>query len=210
MRADLTDLTVVLDRSGSMSQIQSDAEGGLNAFVAEQKKVPGECRFTLVQFDHEYEFVHKAVPIASVPHLELKPRGNTALLDAVGRAITETGERLAATPEADRPGLVVFVILTDGIENASCEFSRAKVKEMIEHQQTAYKWQFTYLGANQDAFGEAAGLGVRGAAANFTNRGTQEAFGAAHSNVARMRVASAGGQSVRNHYTDEEKEGMAK
>src|SRR5262249_34920935 len=152
MRKDLTDITVVVDRSGSMAACQSDAEGGLNTFINEQKRLPGESLFTLVQFDTEYEFVHKGIPIRDVPPYHLVPRGSTALLDAVGRAIIETGERLRNMKEADRPGLVVFVILTDGQENSSREFQLAKIKEMVQHQQDVYKWQFTYLGANQDAF----------------------------------------------------------
>ena len=160
MRNDLTDVTVVLDRSGSMQSCRDDAEGGLNTFIEEQKKQPGETLFTLVQFDTEYEFVHKGKPIRDVGPCELVPRGMTALLDAVGRAIAETGERLAAMPEPDRPGLVVFVIVTDGQENSSKEYTKPQIKEMIERQQNDYKWQFTFLGANQDAFAEAHGIGI--------------------------------------------------
>jgi hypothetical protein len=201
---------VVLDRSGSMSAIQSDAEGGLNEFVKQQKKHPGDCTFSLVQFDTEYEFVYRAVPIKEVRHIPLVPRGSTALLDAVGRAIVETGERLKALAGAQRPGLVVFVILTDGQENSSREFSKAKVKEMIEHQTAAYKWQFTFLGANQDAFAEAGGLGISTlGAANYSPAHAAAAFDAAHSNVARMRTARSDGKTVRNEYTKEERERMS-
>lgn len=187
MNKDLSDLTVVLDRSGSMHVCQSDAEGGLNRFVQDQKQQPGEAVFTLVQFDTEYEFVHRAVPIQKVPHCALVPRGNTALLDAVGRAIVETGERLAKVSEAERPGLVVLVIITDGQENSSREFSKKKVQEMIAHQQDVYKWQFIYLGANQDAFAEAGDLGIKGSIANTTSRTQSAAFAAASSNTSRMR-----------------------
>src|SRR5208283_1990055 len=158
MRSDLTDITLVIDRSGSMEEIREDAEGGVNAFIREQAKQPGEALLTLVQFDTEYDFIHKGVPVKQVPAYELVPRGNTALLDAVGRAINETGERLAKMAESDRPGLVIFVITTDGQENSSKEFSKAQIKEMVERQQSQYKWQFTFLGANQDAFAEAGGI----------------------------------------------------
>ncbi len=208
MRQDLTDITVVLDRSGSMHACQSDSEGGLNRFIADQKKLPGAAVFTLVQFDTEYEFVHRAVPIRDVPHCPLVPRGNTALLDAVGRAIVETGERLAKTPEKDRPGLVAFVILTDGQENSSREFSLARVREMISHQQDVYKWQFTYLGANQDAFAEAGSLGIAGAAANITNQTHQAAWAAASAHTGRMREAARLNMRVVNQYTAEEKKAM--
>ena len=104
MKADLTDITLVVDRSGSMAQVREDAEGGVNTFITEQGKEPGEALLTLVQFDTEYEFLHKGVQIKQVPKYELVPRGMTALLDAVGKAINETGERLAKMPEGDRPG----------------------------------------------------------------------------------------------------------
>lgn len=208
MRQDLTDITVVLDRSGSMHACQSDSEGGLNRFIDDQKKLPGEAVFTLVQFDTEYEFVHRAVPIRSVPHCTLVPRGNTALLDAVGRAIVETGERLAKTREADRPGLVVFVIVTDGQENSSREFTLAKVREMIAHQQAVYKWQFTYLGANQDAFAEAGALGIAGAVANTTSRTQQATWSAASGHMGRMRAAARMNAPIPNAYTAEEQKEM--
>jgi len=207
MRNDLTDLTVVLDRSGSMASCKDDAEGGLNEFIKNQKAHPGDCLFSLVQFDTEYEFVHRAVPIKSVPRCTLMPRGSTALLDAVGRAIIETGERLRATDEAQRPGLAVFVIVTDGQENSSHEFTKQKIKDMIEHQTTHYKWQFTFLGANQDAFAEAAAMGIP-AAGTANYRQTARAFRGAGTNVARMRQATAKGESVQNLYTPEERKDM--
>jgi len=138
MRSDLTDITLVVDRSGSMNAIREDAEGGVNALIREQARQPGEALLTLVQFDTEYDFVHKGIPIGQVPAYKLVPRGNTALLDAVGRAMNETGERLATIAEADRPGLVIFVIVTDGQENSSKEFSKAQVKEKIAEQQSKY------------------------------------------------------------------------
>jgi len=160
MRTDLTDITMVVDRSGSMQSIRSDAEGGINSFINQQKQEPGDALLTLVQFDTDYEFVHTGVPIGQVSKFKLVPRGSTALLDAVGRAINETGARLAAIEESHRPGLVAFVIVTDGAENSSKAFSRSKIREMIEHQQSTYKWQFTFLAANQDAFAEGASMGI--------------------------------------------------
>jgi len=209
MRQDLTDLTVVLDRSGSMHACRSDAEGGLNSFIAKQKELPGECIFTLVQFDTVYEFVHKAIPLKTVPHCHLEPRGNTALLDAVGRAIVETGERLRALPEHERPGLVVFVIVTDGQENSSQEYTKARVREMIEHQQSVYQWQFTYLGANQDAFAEAGSMGIRVCGtAPYRDEAIIHAFVGASGSLGRMRRASAMGETIENEFTPEELEAM--
>lgn len=209
MRQDLTDITVVMDRSGSMQACRTDAEGGLNRFVEDQKKQPGSAVFTLVQFDTEYEFVHRGVPIGSVPPYELVPRGNTALLDAVGRAIVETGERLAAMPEKDRPGLVVFVIVTDGEENSSREFTLEQIKEKITHQRDVYKWQFTFLGANADAFADAGAMGIpTAAAADFSVRHFAAAYAAASGNVGRMRMKSLSCEPVENQYTDEERAAM--
>lgn len=211
MRSDLSDITVVVDRSGSMISCKTDAQGGLNHFVEEQKSGPGSAVLTLVQFDTEYEFVHKAVPIKDVPKYVLHPRGGTALLDAVGRAITEAGERLAAMNEADRPGLVVFVILTDGAENSSREFTPDKIKEMIQHQTDAYKWQFTFLAANQDAFASGGNIGVQTAAImNFSQATARQAYAAASSNVGRMRGSNLKGDVVSNAYTDDERLKAAK
>jgi hypothetical protein len=189
----LTDITFVLDRSGSMQSVAADTVGAFNKFVADQKAVPGECLLTLVQFDHEYEFVYRGTPIRDVPPLDVTtymPRGWTALLDAVGRAVNETGARLAALPEHDRPEHVVFVILTDGHENSSKEFDRAKVMALIKHQTETYSWQFLFLGANQDAIAAGAAIGVIAANAMSyagTGVGTSSAIAAPSRNVANLR-----------------------
>ena len=109
MRRDLTDITILVDRSGSMSSCKSDAEGGLREFVDQQRKAVGEAVLTLAQFDHEYQVVQRAIDVRHPFSYNLIPRGNTALLDAMGRAITETGERLSNVPDFARPGLVIFV-----------------------------------------------------------------------------------------------------
>lgn len=209
MRTDLTDITMVIDRSGSMASIRSDAEGGINTFVDSQKSEPGEALLTLVQFDTHYEFVHRGVPISSVPKFKLVPRGSTALLDAVGRSINETGARLGAMEEAQRPGLVVFVIVTDGAENSSKEFTREKIREMIEHQQTVYKWQFTFLAANQDAFAAGASMGIaQDGIADYAMDKMQHVYAATAKKMSRMRKAVSDGDSVNNNFTVEERKGM--
>lgn len=210
MRNDLADVTVVVDRSGSMSTCKDEAENGVNHFIEEQRKQDGDCVFSLVQFDTEYEFVHKGKPIADVGKFTLVPRGMTALLDAIGRAINETGVRLSAMDENSRPGLVAFVIVTDGAENSSHEFTKAQVKEMIERQQREYQWQFTFLGANQDAFSEASSLGIKGAdAANYSGRKSDQAYAGASAKVARTRRAAASGQSLSCSFTAEERQAMS-
>ncbi|MGD9168822.1 MAG: VWA domain-containing protein [Candidatus Thiodiazotropha sp.] len=206
----LTDITVVLDRSGSMSTCRTDAEGGLNQFITDQKKSEGECVFTLVQFDTDYEFVHKGVPINEVGHCQLTPRGMTALHDAVGRAINETGLRLSSMPEESRPGLVIFVILTDGMENASKEFKLDQIKEMIQTQQDQFNWKFTFLGANQDAFAAGSSMGIDAkTTANYSTNQSQKAFANASAAVCRARGASAAGMDPQLFYTDKEREDMS-
>lgn len=114
-----TDVTVILDRSGSMESIATDVIGSFNVFLATQQRLPGECRLSLVQFDDEYEVVYAGVPIGEAPRMTDRtfvPRGMTALLDAIGRTIDATGRRLAALPEAERPGTVLVAIITDGLE----------------------------------------------------------------------------------------------
>lgn len=209
MRNDLSDITLIVDRSGSMAQIQRDAEGGVNAFIADQKAKPGDATFSLLHFDTDYEFVQKAVPIRDAREYHLEPRGATALLDAVGRAISEIGSRLDTMREEDRPGLVVVVIVTDGEENSSKEYTKARVKEMIEHQQTKYGWKFTYLGANQDAFAEAGSIGIHSASvANFSLHNSGAAYKCASLNVSRMRSATAGGFTATSCYTSQERSEM--
>lgn len=163
MKKDYTDITVVLDRSGSMSSVADDTIGGFNRFLADQKAVPGFATITLVQFDDQYDVVIDAKPIADAAALTREtfvPRGSTALLDAIGKTIVRTGQRLAAMSEGDRPANVLFVIITDGFENASREYSRDKVFAQISEQRSKYNWQFMFLGANQDAIAEATKLGM--------------------------------------------------
>ena len=209
MRSDLTDITLVVDRSGSMQARREDAEGGVNSFIEQQAKEPGEAVLTLLQFDTEYELVHNGLPIQDVPGYELVPRGMSALLDAVGRAINETGARLAKMKEAERPGLVIFVINTDGLENSSREFTKAQIKEMIEHQQKQYKWHFTFLGADQDAFAEAGELGIpQASSAAFSSDKYAAAYRATSAKVGRMRSSLMADEMIVDEFTEEERKRM--
>lgn len=159
-RRDLTHIYFLLDRSGSMQSIKADTEGGFAAFVDEQRTGPGGCRVTLAQFDDRYDVVYRGVPIADVPGLVLEPRGSTALLDAMGKLITDAGAELAALPEDDRPGTVIVAVMTDGHENASREWTHPAIRSLVEQQTAKYSWQFLYLGADQDAIEVGASLGV--------------------------------------------------
>lgn len=202
---DLTEIVLVVDRSGSMYSCRDEAQGGINAFIDDQKKLKGKANFTLVQFDSEYEFVHEGVDIQDVPSFTLYPRNSTALLDAVGRAISETGERLASMDEKDRPGLVVFVITTDGEENSSHEYNATQIKEMVTEQQDKYNWQFTFLGAGIDAFGVGGDMGyAKGGIANCSTASYGNTFVAASANVGRMRKMSSMDMDIENEYTKAE------
>lgn len=156
---DLTTIAVLLDRSGSMQTIKSDTEGGLAAYFEEQRTAGKAVRVTLAQFDTEYERVYSDIALEQVPPPELHPRGGTALYDAIGKLVTDLGSELAARPEAERPGTVIVVILTDGHENSSREWTHAAVRSLIEQQQSVYSWDFLFLGANMDAVAIGSGLG---------------------------------------------------
>ncbi len=197
MKKNSTHITIVLDRSGSMGTVRMETITGYNHFLQAQRQVPGECSLTLVQFDSEgIDTLYNALPLRCVPNLSMEtfvPRSMTPLYDALGKAITDTGERLRKMPEAQRPEKVIFVIITDGIENASHEFTQEKVFEMIRHQTDAYKWEFVYIGANQDAMKVGGGIGVRAAnTLNYTanDEGTQALYASVGDNVAMYRMGT--------------------
>lgn len=164
-----THISFVLDRSGSMEDIADDIIGGVNRFLDDQKLLPGKMTVSIAQFDDEYEVLYQMVDIKQIPHLNRQtfiPRGNTALRDAVGRTINALGHDLSLLPEPARPSKVIFVIVSDGMENASREFSEQQVEYMKTHQEERYGWQFSYMGCKQDAVKEAQkSLGIQGASA---------------------------------------------
>ena len=137
MNTDLTYIAFILDRSGSMQRMAEEAIGGFNAFLKEQQKEEGKARLSLVLFDHEYTPIVENSPIDQVDPIDeetYEPRGMTALLDAMGRTIDDLGKQLAAMPEEERPGTVIVVTLTDGLENASKDYTREKVAERIKQK----------------------------------------------------------------------------
>lgn len=156
-----TDVTFLLDRSGSMHVIKESMEQAFSSFLKEHKVNPS-TRITLIQFDdrNDQEVVYQSVPVASAEKLQLNPRGNTPLLDAFVQAIDNTGKRYARLDESERPDQVLFVVITDGQENASKIYKRHDVHKRVTHQRETYNWQFIYLGANQDAIAEAASFGI--------------------------------------------------
>jgi len=161
----MTDITVLLDRTGSMVTIKSETVSGLNEFIKTQKLGEGDAVMTLVQFDSQdpYEVKYTAVPIQNVKEMtmdEFEPRAMTPLHDAMGRMIATVGSRLSNLSEDDRPDKIVMVILTDGYENASKEYTGEKIKEMIAHQREKYNWEFVFIGAGVDAVTMGTALGI--------------------------------------------------
>ena len=164
MKKNLTELVFILDRSGSMAGLEADTIGGFNAMIEKQRGEPGEAVISTVLFDNETEVIHDRIPLDRVPRLTEKEyyvRGCTALLDAVGGAIHHIGNVHKYAREEDRPEKTLFVITTDGMENASRRYTYDKVKSMIERQRETYGWEFLFLGANIDAAREAARFGIR-------------------------------------------------
>ena len=163
MKKNLTELVFILDRSGSMAGLEKDTIGGFNAMIEKQKAEAGEAYISTVLFDNYSEVIHDRVVLNAVSKLTEKEyyvRGCTALLDAVGGAIHHIGNVHKYAREEDRPEKTLFVITTDGMENASRRYSYERVKEMITRQKEKYGWEFLFLGANIDAAREAARFGI--------------------------------------------------
>ena len=202
MRENLTELVFILDRSGSMSGLESDTIGGFNSMIGKQQKEDGEAVVSTVLFDDRCDVLHDRVKIEYVKKMtdeDYDVRGCTALLDAVGGAIHHIGNIQKYAREEDRPAKTLFVITTDGLENASRRYSFSDVKRMIERQKEKYNWEFLFLGANIDAIEVAGNMGISSdRAANFhcDSEGTAlnyEVLDEAVSRVRRCRSANVAG-----------------
>ncbi|MDA8226514.1 MAG: VWA domain-containing protein, partial [Desulfitobacterium hafniense] len=159
MKTNITELVFILDKSGSMSGLESDTIGGFNAMVSKQQKEPGEAIVTTVLFDDNYELLHDRISIKGIRPITEKEYyvgGCTALLDAIGKTIQKISNVQKQTSEDQRADKVVLVITTDGMENASREYTADSIKKMIERQKEKYDWEFIFLGANIDAIATAA------------------------------------------------------
>lgn len=188
-------LAILVDHSGSMKQCREDMEGGLNTFIEEQAKVEGECEITLAEFDDSYDLVWPIQPITQVDKYELRPRGMTALLDGMGKFINTVGDELRKRSESQRPSKVIVMVVTDGLENASVEYSgeegKRRIKELVEQQKSMWKWEFVFLGANMDAIAEGGSIGITKGASMTYNQGSGMAvrnmYAASAANVAAYR-----------------------
>jgi hypothetical protein len=204
-RSDYTHISLVVDRSGSMDAIRGDAEGAINSFIDEQKQAPGRATFTLVEFDSVVETVHENVDIQTVGKYKLRPRDMTALFDAWGRTMTKTGEFLASLSEDERPGNVIFVVVTDGHENASREFTQPLVKEMTERQRNDYNWQVVFLAANMDAVKVGAQFGVA-AGSSLTYGASSQGAQASYQALSNVVTAVRSGTSKSIKFSAEDRE----
>ena len=164
-----TDLNIILDRSGSMSSIAPDITGGIQSFLKKEKESGDDTKVSLYQFDDIYETIFIDKLITEDINIPLVPRGTTALLDAVGKTMASVGEKLDKLPEDERPNRVLFLVITDGAENSSREFSFEDVKKNIKHQRETYAWDFVFLGTTEDALFQGEGMGIgKGSTRGFT------------------------------------------
>lgn len=177
MKTGITEIISILDRSGSMSGLEQDTIGGYNSMLRRQKETPGQVFITTVLFDDEYELLHDRIPLEEMLPLtgrDYYVRGSTALLDAIGTTISRMIRRQRTLPEALRADKVLFIITTDGYENASREFTHDQIRALIDHEKSKYGWEFLFIGANMDAVKEAAKFGI---AANRAAQFTSDAQG---------------------------------
>ena len=200
---------LILDRSGSMATMREVVVQGVNTFLDAQRKGPDNCDVSLCLFNHSVELTYTAKPLSAVPNLRMEdyiPGGDTALYDAICQTIDATGARLAALPEAERPGLVTMLIVTDGHENSSKKFTRDDVKRRIEHQQKAYGWVFQFVGAEAHSITEAVAMGVHTGNASLYSAsalGTKNTFMAAGASVLRGRNVKWDAANVMNYTASE-------
>lgn len=208
MKKNLTELVFILDRSGSMSGLEADTIGGFNSLIEKQKKEEGEAYVSTILFDDRQEVLYDRVPLEKVRPMTDKDyyvRGCTALLDAIGGAVNHIGNIHKYAREEDRPEKTLFIITTDGMENASIRFSYEKVKSMVERQKEKYHWEFLFLGANIDAVATAARFGIsRERSVNFENdsAGTELNYRVLNEAVSSFRACTAPEPRMADNWSD--------
>ncbi len=198
MNPHLTEIAYILDRSGSMQPMQEPAVTAFNDFIKSQLDVPGDARLTLVQFDDAYEVPIAALRLQDVPQLTAAtyvPRGSTALLDAIGRTIKETDTRLQKLPVASQPGKVIITVFTDGMENASSDYTVKHISDLIRLYRDEKGWEFIFLAANQDAIATAATMRIDACSTGnvtYSSKGVRSTGSAMSRKVRAMRMKSSG------------------
>jgi len=211
MKKGLTELVFILDRSGSMSGLEQDTIGGYNSLIEKQKKQSGEAVVTTVLFDNHYELLHDRANLKGIAPITEKDyfvRGSTALLDAVGFAIDKIDRAQKHTAKEEQAENVMFVITTDGMENASCEYNYNKIKDMIEHKKKEHGWEFLFIGANIDAVKTAGKFGIgsdRAVDYRADKKGTAVMYDAVEESIYCVRSAAPIGLAWRNKIADDYK-----
>ncbi|MBQ8975725.1 MAG: VWA domain-containing protein, partial [Oscillospiraceae bacterium] len=193
MKNNITELVFLLDRSGSMAGLESDTIGGFNALIEKQRRQDGKCYVSTVLFDHVSQVLHDRVELSEVPDMTAEDytvRGSTALIDAIGCAIHHIGNIHKYARQEDVPEHTVFIITTDGMENASHIYSSDRVKRMIQHEKEKYGWEFLFIGANIDSVETAKHFGIgadRAVNYHADSRGTSVVFGTLEKAVRSVR-----------------------
>ena len=164
MNTNLTEIVIIIDKSGSMGHLSNDVVGGINTFIQEQKKLEGDVNLSMILFDGNIEHKYDRIKLSEVNELtssEYRPCGSTSLYDAIGFATSHIGSKLNDAPENDRPSKVLFAIMTDGEDNTSKEYTAQKIKEIIDHQTSKYSWEFVFMAANINVAQAADMIGIR-------------------------------------------------
>ncbi len=216
MKKNYTHIAIIMDRSGSMSTIAKDMEGGLTTFIKKQQQEDGEATITLARFDDQYDVIYDFAPLKNATDFKLEPRGWTALLDGMGKTFSATKEKIKAMPDEDKPEKVIFIVITDGGENASKEYDKATVTGMIKQLRNTNEkdenqpdldgisWEFVFLGANQDAIQTGSSYGVSNRASMTyaaTAAGSTSTFESLSLNVSNYRSM----KSCSVSFSDEER-----
>lgn len=219
MKKEYTHISIIIDRSGSMATMAKEVVSGFNSLLNKQLKVKGEATMTVVQFDHEYQVLNDFIKINNVKELDnntYTPRGNTALLDAMGKTIEDVRTKINELEDNEKPSKAIFVFITDGEENCSKQYSRERVFEMIEDlkseskEENAIDWDFVFIGANQDAISAGSSLGIsRGASLTYDSSGdgATTAFKSLSDSLTSYRCATKG---VSYSFTEKDREEQEK
>ena len=214
MKRGYTHISVIIDKSGSMSSTKTDTIGGFNTFLKEQQDVDGTGTLTLIQFDDQYEVHENMSPLENAEDLTSKtysPRGSTALLDAIGKTINTTEANLKELSDDEQPEKVIFVVITDGYENASREFNKSQISEMVKRHEEDDEWDFVFIGANMDSIAEGGSMGVRACnTLNYcaTGEGTRNLYKGLSDNMTSYRCSTSRGKGGKIGFFENEEDAL--